>query len=166
MFPSQTNANKPQSASTATIVRLKYLVDYSRPQNYLYHLANIPIWSVTETGVGISAGSLASLKPILRYIPFLSGSSRGGSSGRNGHSGSRFFDRQSRASRPPHGHDLDRLSPYVHYTAEFAGGKGKERLKKGSDGESEKHILKAVSITVEHEDADNPNSPKPTSSST
>ena len=58
------------SASTATVVRIKYLLDYSRPEEYLYNLANMAIWSMVESGLGIIAGSLPTLRPLLKHIHF------------------------------------------------------------------------------------------------
>ena len=46
-------------ASTATLVRLKYLLAYNNPDDYLLNIANIAIWSITESGLGLIAGSLA-----------------------------------------------------------------------------------------------------------
>ena len=65
--------NKNYSASTATIVRLNYLLAYNDPSSdYLYNIAHIAIWSITESGLGLIAGSMATLRPLLRHIPFLS----------------------------------------------------------------------------------------------
>ncbi|KAI8933816.1 hypothetical protein NX059_009518 [Plenodomus lindquistii] len=52
-------------ASCATIVRLKYLTLYSDPGEFLYGTGKIGFWSLTEEGIGIIAGSLPSLKPLL-----------------------------------------------------------------------------------------------------
>ncbi|KAF2874948.1 hypothetical protein BDV95DRAFT_563992 [Massariosphaeria phaeospora] len=56
-------------ASVATIVRLKSVTAYSQPDDYLYGLADIATWSITESGIGIVAGSLATLRPLLEKIP-------------------------------------------------------------------------------------------------
>lgn len=58
------------SASTATLVRLKYLATYNSPDNYLLNIANTAIWSIVESGLGLIAGSLATLRPLLKHIPF------------------------------------------------------------------------------------------------
>lgn len=60
------------SASTATIVRIGYLPYYSIAEDYLYNVSQIAIWSIIESGIGIIAGSMATLRPLLQYIPFLS----------------------------------------------------------------------------------------------
>jgi hypothetical protein len=61
------------SASTATLVRIKYLRFYDKPtDNYLFNIAHIAIWSMAEAGLGLIAGSLATLRPLLRYLSLLS----------------------------------------------------------------------------------------------
>ncbi|KAL0258014.1 hypothetical protein SLS55_007185 [Diplodia seriata] len=61
-------------ASTATLVRLRYLLNYNSPDDYLYGLANIAVWSIIESGIGLIAGSLPALRPLLRYVPFFASS--------------------------------------------------------------------------------------------
>ncbi|PQE14311.1 cation-transporting atpase 4 protein [Rutstroemia sp. NJR-2017a BBW] len=52
-------------ASCATIVRLRFLSNYSNPNEFMYAGADIAIWSLIEEGVGICAGSLSALRPLL-----------------------------------------------------------------------------------------------------
>lgn len=52
-------------ASCATIVRLKYLTLYSDPGEFMYGTGKIGFWSLTEEGIGIIAGSLPALRPLL-----------------------------------------------------------------------------------------------------
>ncbi|KAM5343669.1 hypothetical protein ACJ41O_012206 [Fusarium nematophilum] len=59
-------------ASTATIVRLRYLLALLHNQNFLSESGKIAAWTVVELGIGIFAGSVPALRPLLRYIPFLS----------------------------------------------------------------------------------------------
>jgi hypothetical protein len=66
------------SASCATVVRLRFLYLYDDPKEFLYASAIIGLWSIIELGIGIFAGSLAHLRPLLRYIPGLGKSSAGG----------------------------------------------------------------------------------------
>lgn len=72
------------SASTATIIRIKYFRNYNQKTNYLRvylpvkgpqtaneiadGVANIVLWSVVELGIGLSAGSAAALRPLLRWM--------------------------------------------------------------------------------------------------
>ncbi|KAI1336618.1 hypothetical protein F5Y15DRAFT_418691 [Xylariaceae sp. FL0016] len=58
-------------ASSATFVRLNYILAYTDPENYLRNVAFIAIWSVTELGLGIIAPSLGTLRPLLKDIRFV-----------------------------------------------------------------------------------------------
>jgi hypothetical protein len=53
------------SASCATIVRLRYLALYSDPGEFMYGTGKIGFWSLMEEGIGIVAGSLHALRPLL-----------------------------------------------------------------------------------------------------
>jgi hypothetical protein len=53
------------SASCATIIRLKYLTLYSDPGEFMYSTGKIGFWSLTEVGIGLIAGSLPPLRPLL-----------------------------------------------------------------------------------------------------
>jgi hypothetical protein len=52
-------------ASLCTIIRFPYVRYYTVPSNYLYNVTNIVIWSVVESGIGIVAGSLPSLRKLV-----------------------------------------------------------------------------------------------------
>jgi len=52
-------------ASCATIVRLKYLTLYNNPAEFMYGTSKIGLWSLTEECIGIIAGSLPALRPLL-----------------------------------------------------------------------------------------------------
>lgn len=51
-------------------MRLRWLLAYSEPDAYLESIAHIAFWSILESGLGIIAGSLATLRPLLRSLPF------------------------------------------------------------------------------------------------
>ncbi|KAJ5947450.1 hypothetical protein N7466_000465 [Penicillium verhagenii] len=53
-------------ASSAVIVRLPFVATFAEP-DFLYSTYQIAIWSCTEAGLGITAGSLATLRPLLRH---------------------------------------------------------------------------------------------------
>ncbi|KAF3763576.1 hypothetical protein M406DRAFT_231232, partial [Cryphonectria parasitica EP155] len=53
-------------ASAATVIRLPYLRYYNIVTNYDYNVCNILLWSIIECGVGILAGSLPSLRTLLK----------------------------------------------------------------------------------------------------
>ncbi|KAI4602327.1 hypothetical protein KJ359_009567 [Pestalotiopsis sp. 9143b] len=124
-------------ASSATLVRLRYLLHYSDPDNYLYSVADIAIWSVVESGIGIIAGSAPSLRPLLKYIPFLGDTSSNRTPGTGGPSGAagasyKLDTYRFKNSNAPH-------------TLIQAGDNGWDRL---SDTESQRHILKESGIKV------------------
>ncbi|KAJ3534690.1 hypothetical protein NM208_g7436 [Fusarium decemcellulare] len=67
-------------ASIATIIRFPYIAYYNQTEDYLYNVCNIALWSIFETGIGIVAGSLPSLRRLLKnWVNF--DSSNGQSSG-------------------------------------------------------------------------------------
>ncbi|KAF2017903.1 hypothetical protein BU24DRAFT_161861 [Aaosphaeria arxii CBS 175.79] len=71
-------------ASCATLVRLKFLTLYSDPGEFMYGTGKIGFWSLTEEGIGIIAGSMPALRPLLSIrIRITTGSSKtpGGASG-------------------------------------------------------------------------------------
>ncbi|KAH7127280.1 hypothetical protein EDB81DRAFT_846200 [Dactylonectria macrodidyma] len=54
-------------ASTAVVIRFAYVKDFRNP-DFLYATVDIAIWSTTETGLAITAGSIATLRPLIRLI--------------------------------------------------------------------------------------------------
>lgn len=55
------------SASAAVVVRSVYLPRFRNP-DFLFATLDIAIWSTVEQGLAISAGSLATLRPLLRVV--------------------------------------------------------------------------------------------------
>lgn len=55
------------SASTAVVVRMAYVMDFKNP-DFLYKTVDIAIWSDIEQGLAITAGSLATLRPLYRIV--------------------------------------------------------------------------------------------------
>jgi len=53
-------------ASTATIVRMPYVDDLSNQADFLYATTDVAIWSTAETGIGIAASAIATLRPLAR----------------------------------------------------------------------------------------------------
>ncbi|KAF7861690.1 uncharacterized protein EAF02_010644 [Botrytis sinoallii] len=121
-------------ASCATIVRLRYLSLYSDSSEFMFGTGRIGLWSVIEEAMGIFAGSLPALRPLLS-LPFLNLSTTGNSnnptSGKNGN-----------VPRTQHGtgkrSDIN-LDTFVQL--------GDSDIEK-DDGESQKHILKETKVTV------------------
>lgn len=69
-------------ASTATIIRIPYVHTLGNLEDFLYATTDVAIWSCVETGLGITAASLATLRPLFRT--WLANSSLGSASRRNG----------------------------------------------------------------------------------
>lgn len=61
--------NNANSGSAATIVRMPYIhtMDTYKGE-FLYNTADVAIWSTVEIGVGIVAGNLATLKPLMKNL--------------------------------------------------------------------------------------------------
>ncbi|EAA33496.1 hypothetical protein GE21DRAFT_5286 [Neurospora crassa] len=55
-------------ASTATIVRIPYVKDLGNQADFLWATSDVAIWSTAETGIGLVASSLATLRPLLRLF--------------------------------------------------------------------------------------------------
>ncbi|KIV95708.1 hypothetical protein PV10_03330 [Exophiala mesophila] len=62
-------------ASCLTIVRLVFVIHHDFTVNYLVGMSAISIWGVIELGIGIIAGSMVTLRPLLRHITCLSNDS-------------------------------------------------------------------------------------------
>jgi hypothetical protein len=58
-------------ASVASIVRLPYAQDFLLSPDYLWKFTDLGIWSTVEIGAGLSASSLATLKPLFRRAKIL-----------------------------------------------------------------------------------------------
>ncbi|TVY36574.1 hypothetical protein LOCC1_G006859 [Lachnellula occidentalis] len=55
-------------ASIATIVRLQYVVAWADVDDLLYTLAEVLVWTTVETGIGIIAASVATLRPLVGHF--------------------------------------------------------------------------------------------------
>ncbi|OLN86602.1 hypothetical protein CCHL11_10143 [Colletotrichum chlorophyti] len=56
-------------ASAAVVVRMPFVKDFKNP-DFLYATIDIAIWSTTEQGLAITAGSLATLRPLFRLVGY------------------------------------------------------------------------------------------------
>jgi hypothetical protein len=74
-----------KSASAATIIRFPYVPDLSNTADFLYATTDVAIWSITETGLAITASAAATLRPLFRT--FLSRSRLMGGSTKEGSGG-------------------------------------------------------------------------------
>ncbi|KAK9768997.1 hypothetical protein SCAR479_02241 [Seiridium cardinale] len=58
-------------ASMATVVRIPYAKQLLSNPDYLYNFTDLAIWSTVEIGLGLTASSLATLKPLFRKLKIL-----------------------------------------------------------------------------------------------
>ncbi|KKO98285.1 hypothetical protein THAR02_09608 [Trichoderma harzianum] len=122
-------------ASCATIVRLRYLTLYNNPAEFMFGTGRIGLWSIIEEGIGIVAGSLHALRPLLS-LPIFGGSTSGDTSGS---ASNNKFMRSGSGHHPGMRNDIQ-LDTF-HQLADTDG-----------DGESAKHILKETKVTMERND--------------
>ncbi|CEI70750.1 hypothetical protein FVEN_g769 [Fusarium venenatum] len=54
-------------ASSAVVVRFAFINDFKNP-DFLWATIDIAIWSTTEQGLAVTAGSLATLQPLFRWL--------------------------------------------------------------------------------------------------
>lgn len=54
--------------STATIVRMQYIHTLINGPDFLWATTDIAIWTTVETGIGITAGSMATLRPLMQTV--------------------------------------------------------------------------------------------------
>ncbi|KAF2853217.1 hypothetical protein T440DRAFT_390525 [Plenodomus tracheiphilus IPT5] len=52
--------------STGTVVRMKYIHTLMDGPDFLYYTTDVAIWSTVELGIGIVAGNIATLRPLIR----------------------------------------------------------------------------------------------------
>lgn len=139
-------------ASCATIVRLRYLTLYDDQAEFMFGTGAIGLWSVIEEGIGIIAGSLPALGPLLtRPLSRRTGASGSGqpSAGTGFHS----------LSNQRHGNHRERrvenvkMDTFNSTSLSEAAHNRSESQTSNTDGDSQKHILKETQITVTAEDA-------------
>ncbi|EYE93364.1 putative integral membrane protein, partial [Aspergillus ruber CBS 135680] len=97
-------------ASSAVIIRIPWVYTFEEVNDFLYATVEIAVWSNIETGLGISAGSLATLRPLLRLL-FPRSSQDGGSYTPS--PGSRRLPLGSLDSGAPHRFRPDKLAVTV-----------------------------------------------------
>ena len=73
-------------ASTVTIIRIPYLHTLGNMPDFLYATTDVAIWSGVETGLGITAACLATLRPLFRgWLANTRLTTRGGATRRSTH---------------------------------------------------------------------------------
>ncbi|RYP06129.1 hypothetical protein DL764_003351 [Monosporascus ibericus] len=141
-------------ASCATIVRLRYLTLYDDQAEFMFGTGAIGLWSVIEEGIGIIAGSMPALRPLLssssRRRTGASGSGQP-SAGTAFHSLSNQGDNKNRKRR---GDDV-KMDTFDSTTLSEAAHNRNKSQTSDTDGDSQKHILKEtqVTVTAEHSNA-------------
>ncbi|KAF7860300.1 hypothetical protein EAF04_008428 [Stromatinia cepivora] len=121
-------------ASCATIVRLRYLSLYSDPTEFMFGTGKIGLWSIIEEGMGIFAGSLPALRPLLS-LPFLNLSTTGKSNNLSSSKNRNVPRTQNQQKRA----DIN-MDTFVQL--------GESDIEKDGDGDSQKHILKETQVSV------------------
>ncbi|KAF2134326.1 hypothetical protein P153DRAFT_331419 [Dothidotthia symphoricarpi CBS 119687] len=122
-------------ASCATIVRLNYLTLYSDPGEFMYSTGKIGFWSLMEEGIGVVAGSLPALRPLLSLRLKMSSSATpmGAPASANTYPVSK--------SRPPQSRSSLLMMDTFHHL-------GDEDDVEFGDGDSQKNIVKETKYTV------------------
>jgi hypothetical protein len=139
-------ANNHHSGSTATVIRLPYTSSLKPYKgDFLYRTTDFAIWTTVEVGIGIAAGCMATLRPLLK--------STLGSTGGQNSSGKWWSKKKSShfSSMQP----LDRLKPAAGTKTTITGGRVSEDSDKkifldtGVSPEQWKNgINKSISTTV------------------
>jgi hypothetical protein len=119
------------SASCATIVRLKYLTLYSDPGEFIYGTGKIGFWSLLEEGIGIIAGSLPALRPLLSLRIRVTTSSQSPAA-----SGNAYLSASHSKPRPRPNIMMDTFQTLGDNDID------------NSDGDSQKNIIKETKYTV------------------
>ncbi|KAK4119673.1 hypothetical protein N657DRAFT_626517 [Parathielavia appendiculata] len=137
-------------ASISACVRLKYTVNLTAQENYLYALADIVIWGYGENGLGLIVGCVMTLRPLLRNILKLGGDtsnkqSHGTSNARYGF-GSSMRRRTYQECDSEHGESRHHVSSSNGYgntmtLTEILGGKRKEEDVSSFETESQRKIV-------------------------
>lgn len=122
-------------ASCATIIRLRYLTLYNDQAEFMFSTGQIGLWSVVEEGIGICAGSMPTLRPLLSLSVF------GGSTNASKDPSRGGTLPLSASNHLNQGEQGDAVGMETMRTS-----KNKQRV--SSDDDSFKHILKETRVTV------------------
>ncbi|KAF2756963.1 hypothetical protein EJ05DRAFT_501502 [Pseudovirgaria hyperparasitica] len=123
------------TSSVASMIRLKFINGSVFGPDFFQNASNLAFWSTIEPGIGIVAGSLATLRPLLRAAISLAchgiSNTVSGSRSQSGHNKgySRYGSEQLRMSTFKQAHAPDGSQPFDDndkrnsYTANISGGK-------------------------------------------
>ncbi|KAL3952805.1 hypothetical protein ACCO45_012748 [Purpureocillium lilacinum] len=93
--------------SSATIFRSTFIPTLLEGDDFLYATSDVAIWSTVEPGIGISAASVATLRPFLQLMSYKIGLSSDGPSNpawQERNNGPRFRLGYIRSNSSPHVH--------------------------------------------------------------
>lgn len=138
-------------ASCATVVRLGYLTLYNNPEEFMYSTGAIGLWSIVEEGIGIIAGSMPALRPLLNLPVFRSTyASNTGSNGISsrmnpphisGNKHTRIVSENQKSS-------LELNDFRSGMTTRVGFGNGDKARQSIDDGDSQKYILKQTRVVM------------------
>jgi hypothetical protein len=145
--------SSPSSASIATLIRVKYLVELSDYSDILFTGTTAMVWTLIEPGLAITAASLITIRPLLRAMNFTGFNSTGNNTSRN-------LTSNNNLSRSMGQHNLSQrrdnfalenwnaLSSVTGPEEAVVKGKGGERIRSEplSDAESEQYILQGRGV--------------------
>ncbi|KAL6229154.1 hypothetical protein BDW75DRAFT_225540 [Aspergillus navahoensis] len=127
-------------ASLSACVRLKYTVNLTNTDNYLFAVADIVIWGFAENAIGMIVGNIATLRPLFHRFFNLTFRRTGYSSSR---SRSRF---PSNYELSQHGGKGEPGNAYLSTVTEVHGAPGRTRQDSQlSDDDSQKMIIHGAS---------------------
>lgn len=141
------------SASIATLIRVKYLVELSDYSDILFTGTTAMVWTLIEPGIAITAASLITIRPLLRAMNFAGFNSTGNNTSRN-------LTSNNNLSRSMGQHDLSQRRDdfaLVNWNALSSVTGPEEVVVKGarnrneplSDAESERYILQGQGEEVQ-----------------
>ncbi|RGP74454.1 integral membrane [Fusarium longipes] len=134
-------------ASCATVVRLGYLTLYNNPNEFVYSTGAIGLWSILEEGIGIIAGSMPALRPLLN-LPFFGRSTYASGDGSNLASGhirpSQLSNKRSQNQRT----NVELNDFQTNLTTRISHSRENQSL---DDSDSQKFILKSTKVVMTSE---------------
>ncbi|KAL4727054.1 hypothetical protein ACLX1H_005954 [Fusarium chlamydosporum] len=137
-------------ASCATVVRLGYLTLYNDPTEFVYSTGAIGLWSILEEGIGIIAGSMPALRPLLNLSIF--GKSTYASGGASNQASSHMhLDHMSNKRTHNQLGDMEMNDFQGNFTTRVS--HGQEEKHSLDDSDSQKFILKSTKVVMTTEQA-------------
>ncbi|KAM0239477.1 hypothetical protein ACHAP5_008333 [Fusarium lateritium] len=145
-------------ASAATVVRLGYLTLYNNPAEFMYSTGAIGLWSILEEGIGIIAGSMPALRPLLN-LPFFSKNTYASNTGSNQLSSHMIqpnatsHKRKNQSQSKKASMELNDFRTHLTTHVGYGDGEGREQKQSLDDSDSQKYILKSTQVVVTREQA-------------